>query len=135
MTPAAPKAIHMMIRVKEEARSVAFYADVFGLSVAERVEFETFILVYLHNAGSDFELELTVNKDRNEPYDMGTGYGHLAFVVDDLKALHLRLTLQGFTPKDIKQMAHHGRLFGEFFFIDDPDGYKIEVLKKGWRFK
>jgi lactoylglutathione lyase len=130
----AAKAVHMMIRVKEEARSVAFYKDVFGLSVADRVDFDAFTLIYLKNAAADFELELTVNKDRNEPYELGSGYGHLAFVVDDLKSLHLQLTLAGRAPKDIKQMTHNGKPFGEFFFIDDPDGYKIEVLKKGGRF-
>jgi lactoylglutathione lyase len=130
-----PKAAHMMIRVKEEARAVAFYRDVFDLSVAERVDFDTFTLIYLKNATSDFELELTVNKGNAAPYDLGNGYGHLAFVVDDLKRFHLKLTLAGHTPGDIKHMAHDGKPFGEFFFITDPDGYKIEVLKKAGRFK
>ena len=131
----SPKAVHMMIRVREEARSVAFYRDVFGLAVADRVDFETFTLIYMKNPEADFELELTVNKDRKDPYDLGSGYGHMAFVVDDLKREHLRLTLAGHTPKDIKQMTHNGQPFGEFFFIDDPDGYKIEVLKKAGRFR
>lgn len=132
---AAPKAVHMMLRVKEEARSVAFYKDVLELQITERADFETFTLIYLKNASNDFELELTVNKDRTDAYELGSGYGHLAFVVDDLKALHLRLTLAGYAPKDIKHMAHNGRPFGEFFFIEDPDGYKIEILKKAGRFK
>ena len=131
----APKAVHMMIRVRDEAKSVAFYQGVFGLQVAERADFDTFTLIYMKNASSDFELELTVNKDRKEPYDQGSGYGHMAFVVDDLKGLHLKLTLEDRAPRDIKQMTHNGKLFGEFFFIDDPDGYKIEVLKKAGRFR
>jgi lactoylglutathione lyase len=129
------KAIHMMVRVCDEARSVGFYKTAFGLSVAERVDFETFTLIYLRNAAADFELELTINKGQTAPYDHGAGYGHLAFVVDDLAAEHARFKAAGLTPKDIKQMTHEGRPFGQFFFIDDPDGYKIEVLQKGGRFK
>ena len=132
--PTAAKAVHMMIRVREEARSVAFYKTVFGLDVAERVDFDTFTLIYMSNQRSGFELELTVNKDRTEPYDLGNGYGHLAVVVDDLKAIHLTLTLAGPKPGDIKTMNHAGKPFATFFFLTDPDGYKIEVLQKGGRF-
>ena len=129
------KAIHMMVRVLDEARSVAFYSQAFGLSVAERVDFPDFTLIYLKNADADFEVELTVNKDRTEPYDLGNGYGHVAFVVDDLEATRERIAAAGYSPKDIKQMAHDGKPFGRFFFIEDPDGYKIEVLEKGGRFR
>ena len=86
------KAVHSMIRVLDEARSVDFYARAFGLAVADRIDFETFTLVYLKNAEADFEVELTINKGRSEPYDLGDGYGHIAFVVDDLDAEHARLT-------------------------------------------
>ena len=131
----AAKAVHMMIRVREEARSVAFYNTLFGLEVAERADFETFTLIYMSNPKSNFELELTVNKDRIEPYDLGNGYGHFALVVDDIKAIHLQLTLTGPKPGDIKTMTHNGKPFGTFFFVSDPDGYKVEVLQKGGRFQ
>jgi lactoylglutathione lyase len=129
------KAVHMMLRVREEARSLAFYKIAFGLDIAQRVDFETFTLIYLSNAAVNFELELTVNKDRTTPYDLGSGYGHLAFVVDDIVAEHARLAAAGLAPKDIKHMAHDGKPFAQFFFIDDPDGYKIEVLQKACRFQ
>jgi lactoylglutathione lyase len=129
------KAAHMMIRVREEARSVDFYGKCFGLTVAARREWPDFVLIYLRNADSDFELELTVNKGRTEPYDLGTGYGHLAFVVDDLDGEHKRIAALGFAPRDIKQMMHDGEPFARFFFIEDPDGYKIEVLARGGRFQ
>ncbi len=129
------KAVHMMIRVLDEARSVAFYSKCFGLSVAERREWSDFTLTYMSNAENDFEVELTVNKGRTEPYDLGGGYGHVAFVVDDLEAERARITDAGYAPKDIKTMTHDGQPFGKFFFIEDPDGYKIEVLQKGGRFK
>lgn len=129
------KAVHMMVRVRDEARSVKFYQTCFGLTVADRKEWPDFTLVYLKNSENDFELELTINKDRTEPYDLGTGYGHLAFVVVDLETEHARIASAGYQPKDIKTMTHDGLPFGKFFFIEDPDGYKIEVLQKGGRFQ
>jgi lactoylglutathione lyase len=60
-------AIHMMVRVLDERRSVDFYEQVFGLEVADRFDFEDFTLVYLRNPKNDFEIELTVNKGREKP--------------------------------------------------------------------
>ena len=128
------KPIHMMVRVLEEARSVDFYRKAFRLDIAQRVDFPDFTLIYMSGPESPFEVELTVNKGRAEPYALGDGYGHVAFVVDDLAAEHARMKSLGLSPKDIKQMTHEGKPFGEFFFIEDPDGYKIEVLQRGGRF-
>lgn len=127
--------IHSMIRVLEEARSVAFYEQAFGLQIAERLDFDTFTLVYLSNAETEFELELTVNKGREEAYDLGNGYGHLAVSVTDLDAEHKRLTDLGLNPNKIVEFNRDGALFARFFFITDPDGYKIEVLQRYGRFK
>jgi len=129
------KPIHMMVRVSDEARSVDFYRRAFGLAIADRVDFADFTLIYMRPQTGDFELELTVNKDRAEPYKLGDGYGHLAFVTDDLEAERARMTAEGLAPRDIKQMTHAGKPFGKFFFIEDPDGYKIEVLQKSGRFQ
>jgi lactoylglutathione lyase len=129
------KPIHMMLRVKDEARSVDFYRKEFGIEIAERVDFPDFTLIYMRPQQGDFEIELTVNKGRTEPYNLGDGYGHVAFVTDDLEAERARMTDAGLAPKDIKEMMHDGKPFGRFFFIEDPDGYKIEVLQKGGRFK
>ena len=128
------KAIHSMIRVRDEARSLHFYRTAFALEVAERLDFESFTLIYLSNAESSFELELTVNKDRTEPYDLGDGYGHLAFSVDDLDAEHARLTAAGLAPRKLVDFAPGGEVIARFFFIADPDGYQIEVLQRGGRY-
>lgn len=128
------KAIHSMIRVLDEQKSVDFYDRVFGLKIAERIDFEAFTLVYLRNDENDFELELTVNKDREVPYDLGDGYGHLAFVVDDLDAEHKRVTALGFAPRDMVEFKNGDTLVARFFFISDPDGYKIEVIQRGGRY-
>ncbi|MDF1716078.1 MAG: VOC family protein [Antarcticimicrobium sp.] len=128
------KAIHSMIRVLDEVRSVAFYQVAFGLKVADRLDFPTFTLVYLSNDETGFELELTVNKDRTEPYDLGDGYGHLAVSVADLAAEHARLKAAGLAPRDIVAFAPAGEVIAEFFFLADPDGYQIEVLQRGGRY-
>jgi lactoylglutathione lyase len=129
------KAIHMMIRVLEEQRSLAFYESAFGLTVADRFAFDGFALVYLRNAEVDFEIELTINHDRTEPYALGDGYGHVAFAVRDLDAEHARLVAAGLTPNPIKEFHREGALLARFFFIQDPDGYKIEVLQKHGRYR
>ncbi len=129
------KAIHMMVRVLDEARSVKFYESCFDLKISDRKEWPDFSLTYLKNAENDFEVELTVNKGRTEPYDLGNGYGHIAFAVDDLEATRAKIVAAGYQPKDIKTMTFDGKPFGTFFFIDDPDGYKIEVLQRGGRFQ
>lgn len=129
------KAIHSMIRVLEEARSLRFYEAAFGLTVADRLDFSSFTLVYLSNPETEFELELTVNKDQTEPYDLGNGYGHLAVSVDDLDVEHARFETEGLNPRKLVEFAPDGKLVARFFFVADPDGYEIEVLERGGRFK
>lgn len=129
------KYIHSMIRVLDEAASVDFYDRCFGLKVAERLDFEAFTLIYLSNGESGTELELTVNKDRTEPYDLGDGYGHVAFSVDDVDAEHARMTEAGFAPRKLVDFAPGGEVIARFFFIKDPDGYEIEVLQRGGRYQ
>lgn len=124
-----------MIRVLDEARSVEFYNKAFGLTVADRLDFPEFTLVYLSNAEQEFELELTVNKDRTEPYDLGDGYGHLAVSVGDLEVEHARFEAEGLAPRKLVEFAPDGELVARFFFVADPDGYQIEVLERGGRFK
>lgn len=128
------KMIHSMIRVLDEARSVAFYDAAFGLKVAERLDFDSFTLVYLANAETGFELELTINKGREEPYELGNGYGHLAVSVEDVDAEHARLTALGLNPRKLVDFAPGGTVLARFFFIQDPDGYEIEVLRRGGRY-
>ena len=123
-----------MVRVLDEARSVDFYAQAFGLAVAERIDFDSFTLVYLSNPEADFEVELTVNKGRTDPYDLGDGYGHIAFVVDDLDAEHGRMTAAGLGPRKVVDFKNAGERVARFFFVADPDGYQIEVIEKGGRF-
>ncbi|MCF6367673.1 VOC family protein [Rhizobium halophilum] len=128
------KMIHSMIRVLDEKRSLDFYEKAFGLKIAERVPFDGFTLIYLSNAETGFELELTVNAGRDKPYDLGDGYGHLAVSVEDVEAEHRRFSELGLTIGKLVDMPRDGKPFARFFFATDPDGYKIEVLQRGGRF-
>ena len=129
------KQIHSMIRVLDEDRSLTFYDKAFGLKVADRLDFPDFTLIYLSNPESEFELELTVNKGRTDPYNLGDGYGHLAVSVDDLDAEHARFEAEGLAPRKLVAFAPAGEVIARFFFVADPDGYQIEVLERGGRYK
>ena len=128
------KAIHTMIRVLDLDEAVNFYDKAFGLKVADKFDFDDFTLVYLRNDENDFEIELTLNKGQTEPYTHGDGYGHIAVCVDDCHAEHSRMTKLGFKPNDVKEFNRDGELMARFFFVQDPDGYKIEVLEKHGRY-
>ena len=129
------KAIHTMIRVLDLDRSIDFYDKAFDLKVADHFDFDGFALVYLRNAENDFEIELTLNKGREEPYGHGDGYGHVAVCVDDAASEHQRFKDLGLGPTDVKEFHREGSLMARFFFVQDPDGYKIEILERHGRYQ
>jgi lactoylglutathione lyase len=124
------KVIHTMIRVLELERSMKFYADVLGLTPSHRLDFPDFSLVYLRNPENDFEIELTLNKGRTEPYTHGDGYGHVAVVVADAAATRAAVMDKGYEAQPVKEFKRGDELLARFFFIQDPDGYKIEMLER-----
>ena len=128
------KAVHTMIRVRDLEQSMSFYKEALGLEVAERFDFDDFTLAYLRNDESEYELELTHNHDQSEPYSHGSGYGHVAVTVEDIEAEHRRLRDAGLETRDIVDMKHDGKTLARFFFMEDPDGYKIEVIERGGRY-
>ena len=129
------KPAHSNIRVLNEARSVDFYNRALGLKVYDKLDFDDFSLTFLTGDDSDFELELTVNKGREEPYTHGTGYGHLAVTVDYLDAEHTRCAELDLDPTSIKELHTGGKLAVRFFFLTDPDGYKVEVVQRQGRYR
>ena len=128
------KPVHSMIRVFDEARSLDFYARAFDMQIADRLVFPDFALIYLRHPSSPFELELTVNFGHKGPYFAGDGYGHLAVVVDNLDSEHERFEREKLSPGPLRDFKHDGATLARFFFVSDPDGYKIEVIQKGGRF-
>lgn len=129
------KAIHSMIRVFDLESSIDFYKKALNLTVKDRFDFNTFTLVYLGNEESDFEIELTYNKDNNDKYTHGNGYGHLAVSVNNIVATHKKMKEFGLNPSDIKEMTCGIVTLAVVFFISDPDGYKIEFIEAAGRFK
>lgn len=129
------KVIHTMIRVRDLDASLSFYDRALALRPADRFDFDDFSLVYLRNPENDVEIELTWNKDRTEPYSHGDGYGHVAVAVDNLDIEHRRFTDASLNPLPIKEFHRDGTLMARFFFVLDPDGYKIEVLQRHGRYR
>src|SRR6202165_1835764 len=123
-----------MIRVLAEAKSLDFYARAFGLEIPGHLKFPDFAPIYLRHPTSPFEVELTVNFDRKEPYSLGDGYGPLAVIVDDVDAERTRFEREKLSPGPLRDFKHDGKTLARFFFVADPDGYKIEVIQKGGRF-
>lgn len=130
-----PKIIHTMIRVLDPVRSLKFYAEGFDFAITHRLDFDSFSLIYIKNPENDFEIELTHNFSRTEPYTHGDGYGHYAFVTSDLDQMHDKLAKLGYAPLEIKEFKKDGALLARFFFVQDPDGYKIEVLQEGGHYR
>ena len=124
------KVIHTMIRVIDLEVSKSFYHQAFDLVPSYELDFDSFALVYLRNQENDMEIELTLNKDETTPYTHGSGYGHIAVCVDDLEAEHKRMVDLDIKPTDIVTFAPDDNLIARFFFVTDPDGYKIEVLQR-----
>lgn len=122
------KFLHTCYRVQNLDKSLEFYQDVLGFEISRKRDFpeDKFTLVYLKVPGSDYELELTYNYDKEEPYTIGDGYGHIAIGVDDLEATHKEYSETGYEVTDLKALSNNST---SYFFIKDPDGYKVEVIQ------
>jgi lactoylglutathione lyase len=120
------KLVHTNVRVRDIDASLRFY-DALGFERRGRLQFDGSYNVYLGLPGDGDTLELTVNEDRDEPYDLGSGYGHVAVTVEDLDGLLERLGEQGIEPE--KPPYHPGdRSEFRICFVQDPDGYRIELI-------
>lgn len=122
------KMAHTCVRVKDLDASLDFYKKAFNFEESRRRDFpeNKFTLVYLTLPGDDYELELTYNYD-SEGYDLGNGYGHIAISTNDLEGLHSKHKEEGF---NITELKHLPNVPPSYYFIIDPDGYKIEVIRE-----
>ena len=122
--------IHTMIRVVDEERSLAFYRAVgFEERGRKRVGGDTATVIFLALPGDGARLELTFNHGQTEPYDIGTGYGHIAVTVDDLDATLERLAAEGIEPEKPPYSVREGG--SRLCFVRDPDDYRIELIELG----
>ena len=116
------KMIHENYNVADLNRSLAFYKQALGLKETRRKTAEdgSFIIVYVANEASEFELELTWLRDHPQPYDIGEEEFHLAFRTDDFEAAHALHEKMGCICFENPSMG--------IYFIQDPDGYWLEIL-------
>lgn len=126
----ARRFVHTCVRVRDPDASVRFYGAL-GFEPRGRLNFETAYNVYLGLPGDGDTLELTVNRGREEPYDVGTGFNHVAITVDDLDATLATLAELGVEPE--KPPYHPGgrEELPLICFVADPDGYRIELIGGG----
>ncbi len=128
------KMIHSMIRVLEEERSVTFYTPGFRPRNRRSSRFRDLHADLSQQCGERIRAGTDRQQGREDAYDLGNGYGHLAVSVSDLDSEHQRLTGLRMNPGKIVEFNRDGALLARFFFfITDPDGYKIEVLQRHGR--
>ncbi|MDX6706540.1 MAG: lactoylglutathione lyase [Solirubrobacteraceae bacterium] len=118
--------VHTNVRVRDIDASLRFY-EALGFQGRGRLRFEGAYNIYLGLPGDGDTLELTVNEGHEEPYDLGTGYGHVALTVEDLDGLLERLADEGIEPEK-PPYAPGGREEFRICFVADPDGYRIELI-------
>ncbi len=125
--------IHTCYRILDPARSKEFYVEKFGMNLVGEMHFDTATNYFfaMEADASQPMLELTHNHDQTEPYDMGNGYSHVAFTVEDLSSFVDGLKQAGvevaLEPKTMTVEGHDYKIA----FVVDPDGYRIELLERG----
>ncbi len=123
--------IHTCYRITDIDRSVAFY-EALGFTEAGRLPIRDEainVFMGLPEDGPEPRLELTYNIGQDEPYDLGTGYGHIAITAADLDATLARLAAVGIEPERPPYSVREGG--SRLCFVRDPDGYRIELIERG----
>ncbi len=116
---------HNNINVLDLERSLAFYNMALGLEEVRRIEAPdgSFTLVFLGDGVTGQKLELTWLRDRKDPYALGDNESHIGFRVDDFEGAHKR-------HQEMGVICHENAAMG-IYFIEDPDGYWLEILPPG----
>ncbi|MDX5372976.1 MAG: lactoylglutathione lyase [Pseudomonadaceae bacterium] len=121
--------LHTMLRVGDMDRSIAFYTEVLGMTLLRRKDYPdgqfTLAFVGYGNEAENSVIELTYNWGVDS-YELGTGYGHIALEVEDVyKACEDIRSRGGKITREPGPMKHGTSILA---FVEDPDGYKIELL-------
>jgi lactoylglutathione lyase len=128
------RVLHTMIRVGDLPRSIRFYTEVLGMKLLRRHDYPDgkFTLAFV-GYGPESEhavIELTYNYDVDR-YDLGAGFGHIALEVDDVYAACAEIKQRGGkVVREAGPMKHGATVIA---FVEDPDGYRIELIQKGSR--
>jgi len=123
--------IHTCYRILDIDRSVAFY-EALGFQEVRRAPIRDEainVFMNLPEDGSEPRLELTYNIGRDEPYEIGTGYGHIAITTSDLDGTLGQLATQGIDPERPPYTIRAGG--SRICFVRDPDGYRVEIIERG----
>lgn len=122
--------IHTCYRILEIDRSVAFYEALGFREVARMPIRDEAVNVFMNmpGDGDSPRLELTYNIGREEPYEIGTGYGHIAIAAEDLDGTLARLAEQGIEPEKPPYTVREGG--SRLCFVRDPDGYRVELIER-----
>lgn len=126
--------LHTMLRVGDLDKSLAFYTEVLGMRLLRQKDYPdgrfTLAFVGYQDEDEGAVLELTHNWDTSE-YDLGDGYGHIAIEVDDAYAACDRIREKGGNVvREAGPMKHGTTVIA---FIEDPDGYKVELIQRAGR--
>jgi len=124
--------LHTMLRVRDLEKSLDFYCNKLGMKLLRRQDYPggefTLAFVGYGDEASSAVIELTYNWGREEPYDLGDGFGHVALGVSDIYGLCERLEQDGVpVPRPPGPMKHGSTVIA---FLEDPDGYKIELIQR-----
>ena len=121
--------IHTCYRITDIDRSVSFYEKL-GMEEVGRLPIrDEATNIFMGLPGDGARLELTFNHGETDPYDIGTGYGHIAIAVDDLDGTLERLAADGIEPEKPPYSVREGG--SRLCFVRDPDDYRIELIEKG----
>jgi lactoylglutathione lyase len=123
--------IHTCYRILEIDRSVAFY-EALGFNEIRRAPIRdeaVNVFMNLPEDGDEPRLELTYNIGRTDPYEVGTGYGHIAITTGDLDSTLSELEQQGIKPEKPPYTIREGG--SRICFVRDPDNYRIELIERG----
>lgn len=122
------KLLHMMIRVRDIEKSIKFYTELMNMKLDSKHRLDDCQLYFLTDESNSVQLELTYNDETPESgYNIGNGFGHLAFSVSSFKEFNKKLKELGYSylyePFDLNGKG------SMIAFIEDPDGYQIELIE------
>ena len=122
------KLAHTMLRTGSAEEMIEFYREAFGFELREKKEMDTFTLYFLRSEDQTAEIELTYNHGKDEKYEKGEGFGHIAIHTDEDQSLEeayekaVEAGGEDYRPPE--------ECPGDYAFVKDPEGYEVEILAR-----